>query len=250
MAIKPIPTRYKGHHFRSRLEARWAVLLDHLDIEWRYEDQGYELEGSGYYLPDFWLPSVSTFLEVKPDRPSCGSAEEKKFRDLAEQSGFCCVWALEIPDTTRLELYDVMSPHGVSGSWECLQPLESPVSKSLRPWQGAGFADEITCPACGSDYCDIVDVRWNPAGEYSSALGYRGPGTVRIEYTSENCDHRFFHEIAFHKGNTYITAYLHASDGWNYLEWILYRERTPEQRRAAAQAARSARFEHGQSGAT
>lgn len=35
--IKPIQTRYKGYHFRSRLEARWAVFFDALGIAWKYE---------------------------------------------------------------------------------------------------------------------------------------------------------------------------------------------------------------------
>jgi hypothetical protein len=73
--IKAIETRYKGHRFRSRLEARWAVVFDAAGIEWRYEDQGYELEqtpllmenGGSYYLPDFWLPQLNMFFEVKGD---------------------------------------------------------------------------------------------------------------------------------------------------------------------------------------
>lgn len=55
-AIKPIETHYKGYRFRSRLEARWAVFFDALDIEWEYEKEGYDLGEYGWYLPDFWLP--------------------------------------------------------------------------------------------------------------------------------------------------------------------------------------------------
>jgi hypothetical protein len=40
--IKAIETSYKGYRFRSRLEARWAVFFDALGIEWTYETQGYE----------------------------------------------------------------------------------------------------------------------------------------------------------------------------------------------------------------
>lgn len=50
--IRAIETRYKGYRFRSRLEARWAVVLDHLGIEWEYEPEGYETS-AGWYLPDF-----------------------------------------------------------------------------------------------------------------------------------------------------------------------------------------------------
>lgn len=64
MDYKPIQTRYKGCKFRSRLEARWAVFFDAMAIEWEYEKEGYELP-SGNYLPDFWLPQVSMWAEVK-----------------------------------------------------------------------------------------------------------------------------------------------------------------------------------------
>ena len=52
-AMKPLPTNYKDCTFRSRTEARWAVFFTHMDWKWKYEDQGYELESGGYYLPDF-----------------------------------------------------------------------------------------------------------------------------------------------------------------------------------------------------
>jgi hypothetical protein len=61
-----IQTVYKGYLFRSRLEARWAVFFDALGIEWKYEDQGYEV-GEHRYLPDFWLPTMNAWVEVKGD---------------------------------------------------------------------------------------------------------------------------------------------------------------------------------------
>ena len=63
--MKAIETRYAGHLFRSRLEARWAVFFDALGIEWLYEHEGYETPG-GWYLPDFWLPRHNLIVEVKP----------------------------------------------------------------------------------------------------------------------------------------------------------------------------------------
>lgn len=50
--IRPIETYYRGYHFRSRLEARWAVFLDTLGVEWEYEPEGFDMGGL-YYLPDF-----------------------------------------------------------------------------------------------------------------------------------------------------------------------------------------------------
>ena len=67
--IKAIQTIYKGHKFRSRLEARWALFFDELDIKWMYEPEGYELNDGVYYLPDFYLPFFDggLYCEVKFD---------------------------------------------------------------------------------------------------------------------------------------------------------------------------------------
>jgi hypothetical protein len=65
-AIKAIETWYAGHRFRSRLEARWAVFFDQLGIPWQYEPQGFSVNGQAY-LPDFYLPSDRTYVEVKGD---------------------------------------------------------------------------------------------------------------------------------------------------------------------------------------
>lgn len=62
--IKAIETKYAGVLFRSRTEARWAIFFDALGIPWEYEKEGYEIAGVKY-LPDFWLPSVDMFAEVK-----------------------------------------------------------------------------------------------------------------------------------------------------------------------------------------
>lgn len=69
MAIAAIETRYAGCRFRSRLEARWAVFFNHLDIRWEYEPQGFVIQRPGHadtpYLPDFLLPDCGTWVEVK-----------------------------------------------------------------------------------------------------------------------------------------------------------------------------------------
>lgn len=68
MAMKPIQTYYKGCHFRSRLEARWAVFFDALGIAWEFEHEGFILGDGTRYLPDFWLPKFNNgiWVEVKP----------------------------------------------------------------------------------------------------------------------------------------------------------------------------------------
>jgi hypothetical protein len=74
--IRAIPTNYKGHCFRSRLEARWAVFYDTLGIVWHYEPvqdfvSGARIMGPEYgYKPDFYLPELDKWVEIKPNEPN------------------------------------------------------------------------------------------------------------------------------------------------------------------------------------
>lgn len=70
--IKAIETRYAGCRFRSRLEARWAVFFDTLGMRWEYEPQGLLVDGEPY-LPDFWLPDLRLWVEVKGSFEKSGS---------------------------------------------------------------------------------------------------------------------------------------------------------------------------------
>lgn len=56
--MEAIQTWYKGIKFRSRLEARWAVLFDTIGAEWEYEPEGFKSSDGTYYLPDFILHNV------------------------------------------------------------------------------------------------------------------------------------------------------------------------------------------------
>ena len=47
---EPVPTRYRGIWFDSRLEARWAAFLDRLEVDWSYHP--FDLDG---WFPDFLL---------------------------------------------------------------------------------------------------------------------------------------------------------------------------------------------------
>ena len=65
MDIKPIETFYNGYRFRSRLEARWAVFFDALNVKYEYEPEGYLMSNEECYLPDFYLPDMNYYIEVK-----------------------------------------------------------------------------------------------------------------------------------------------------------------------------------------
>lgn len=70
VTIAAIPTSYAGCLFRSRLEARWAVFFDALDIKWEHEPEGFDTS-VGRYLPDFRIHGLDgtypMWFEVKPD---------------------------------------------------------------------------------------------------------------------------------------------------------------------------------------
>ena len=61
--IKPIETLYRGHYFRSKAEARFAVFLDCLGVKWEYEPQGFDLGNGLKYLPDFKIYNVEIWDE-------------------------------------------------------------------------------------------------------------------------------------------------------------------------------------------
>lgn len=63
--LRGIATLYHGTWFRSTLEADWAATLDALGISWQYEPEGLTLPSGGRYRPDFYLPDIRTWLEVK-----------------------------------------------------------------------------------------------------------------------------------------------------------------------------------------
>ena len=72
--VSAIQTHYDGFHFRSRLEARWAVFFNTAGIGWDYEPEGIVVTHRHRpikYLPDFWL-HTGQWAEVKgmlePDR--------------------------------------------------------------------------------------------------------------------------------------------------------------------------------------
>lgn len=141
--IKPIETYYNNHRFRSRLEARWAVFFDALELRWEYEPEGYELPNGIYYLPDFklWTPQLQySWVEIKPFNTTADSkfeAFKSALREMDDKS-------LGHP---QRECY----PRLISGT--PLQWLE----KELRSRTDV----PPVCPRCGLfsyiDYCDLEE---------------------------------------------------------------------------------------------
>lgn len=57
---------YKGCKFRSRLEARWAIFFDELDLDWMYLYP----KNDNVYTPDFYLPQKKSYIEINEKIPS------------------------------------------------------------------------------------------------------------------------------------------------------------------------------------
>lgn len=63
-ALAARPTIYRGIRMASRLESRWAFFFDECGLDWIYEPHRLRIAGSDY-LPDFFLPSLTTWFEAK-----------------------------------------------------------------------------------------------------------------------------------------------------------------------------------------
>ena len=99
LGAKAIDTLFNGNLFRSRLEARWAVFFKELGIPYQYEPEGFVLDDIKY-LPDFWLPSLQAFFEVKG--PYTDNNGREKAEKLAHLSGFPVYLFQYIPYTEDL----------------------------------------------------------------------------------------------------------------------------------------------------
>lgn len=131
LAVKPIETRYNGIRFRSRLEARWAVFFDEIGVDYWYEPEGFELPSGERYLPDFFLPRLKMWVEIKGQHP--GSDYMEKLRLFSRSIGEALLVCIGAPydRMCRLLAWDV-TESGCGGEWEGdVIPMA---------WVGGGFA--------------------------------------------------------------------------------------------------------------
>ena len=107
--MKALETTWRGYRFRSRTEARWAVALTTASVKFDYEPQGYDLP-SGWYLPDFWLPSFDAWLEIKGVEPT--DRERALATELAAQSGKAVFIAVGAPDPGNFDQVEIFDADG------------------------------------------------------------------------------------------------------------------------------------------
>lgn len=107
--IRAIDTEYAGHRMRSRLEARWAIFFDALNIDWEYEPQGIETltpSGRVRYLPDFRLDN-GQWVEVK------GALDRAGIRKLKTFAAYLSICGM--PDSNDLVVFgNIPRPHSIA----------------------------------------------------------------------------------------------------------------------------------------
>jgi hypothetical protein len=88
-----VQTRFGGVEYRSRTEAQWSTILMEHGVRYEYEPIKFLFDlvapddwiFSRTYIPDFWLPDLKLWLEVKPHAPNL--IEYRKAALLAECTG-------------------------------------------------------------------------------------------------------------------------------------------------------------------
>lgn len=132
--IKPIQTYYDGHLFRSRLEARWAVVFNALHVPYEYEPEGFDLGDGLYYLPDFRVKCYGCrgnykrqqpfdlYIEVKGKMTAADAIKIKRFTNWRDEHGL---------RSYPLLIVDKIPDEGNATGWILYQ---NPVGFELTPF--------------------------------------------------------------------------------------------------------------------
>ncbi|MGV3730348.1 MAG: hypothetical protein ACO1NN_06270 [Sphingopyxis sp.] len=157
--VRVLPTVYNGIQYRSRCEARWAVVFDELGWQHHYEIEGFHLK-SGSYLPDFFLPEHDAFFEVKGQTPTY---LEKRLADELAAS------------TQRIVLISHGPPNPHRDEWDrdlsVFYPAMDVDDEIYADWQEGGFVSRRwdSHPTCSIDLGNLAylgshkDVEWRTA---------------------------------------------------------------------------------------
>lgn len=246
-----IETRYAGCKFRSRLEARWAVFFDHMGIGWEYEPQGFVINDRPY-LPDFLL-DCGTWIEVK-------GAEEQLDKTLMKdaalalpampclvESGPRLMVLGPIPDPPR---FDDLGWTGLDAS---LIDVSIPASRAIPAVMAR--LDEILATHPGTtplfvELHDGVKDRFSGiSAQVSSSPALIADLRALVGLNGIECVRQHRHGFSpYSKKRRPWVLYNHKPEP-KWLTPVKDSECSISQARDAYVAARSARFEHGESGA-
>lgn len=112
--LKVLPQSYRGHIYRSKIEAKWAVFFTLLKIPYEYEPNAFDIGDGEAYIPDFFLPDQNAYVEVKGSRPDIYDPEGlRRWLKFAQQTEppagvrekrgtRCFLFVGDIPDWTQM----------------------------------------------------------------------------------------------------------------------------------------------------
>lgn len=162
--IPAVQTRYNQRHYRSRLEARWAVFFDVLGLPFEYEPEKFQVSANRRYIPDFWLPTIGGLDRKRGFEPCGGFLEVKGKPPTAE----------EIRVAAAISSFDRSAyiAHGTqfSKAVACLNPILS----DGPTWD---------CSFCQCPFCGRFGFGWEP-----------GPDEQNPKFSQ-------FHHICFEEGD-------------------------------------------------
>ena len=144
--MKPIPTIFRGITYRSRLEARWQCFFDSINLSAQYEPEGFVLESGTCYLPDFWLPQVRMFAEIKPEYLT--PSEQFKCEGLTAGTHSACLFLIGAP---ALQAYRATT-------WDCGEVTTATYSLDIHMHEKQFWGGRLYCepayrvPACPTQF--------------------------------------------------------------------------------------------------
>jgi len=190
--MQAIETIYNGYRFRSRLEARWAVFFDTLNISWEYEKEGYDLGNGVSYLPDFWLPTLNYWIEIKGKFPTpeeiskLDKLTEGKFGHAFIFSGEVGLWRMRnvyenhMLVNTIFEGTSIMGKdeYGWDGDWRILECPTCGLIQVSQWWCPATWAQ------CGCEDPYTEDMRINDIQQKTPRLiaAYKAARQAQFEH--------------------------------------------------------------------
>lgn len=155
------PTKAFGITFRSRTEARWAMVFNELTENWAYEPELFKFR-EFWYKPDFYLYDYETFVEVKPDHVN--KTEARKILNVCVRTNRHVLLLRGNPsrDIQKCAIY-----HKKTGGFA---------------FEHRRFSDEccasggLVCPEdeyCDTDWCDFSkkNVFFDGAGDITRTVG-------------------------------------------------------------------------------
>ena len=206
--ITPIETLYNGYRFRSRLEARWAVFLDALGVDYMYEPQGFVTEDGETYLPDFKVKCYGTrgfapyaapfdlYIEVKGEGDSqserkllsfAKNMEDMELRDSAYGDRKGCP-VLVVGDVPNITCEADLTDAAVFGSYDRVRGFNTICPFNYQLIDGDYFAAYPAvrngCFFLYGDDCNyILDDNGEPMGEDQRIMrAYQIARTARFEH--------------------------------------------------------------------